>query len=94
VCYTDQITYSRETTATSEITGQTVNTWSEEWQREFEAPAVLKMSKAEGDAFFNGTKDENGKTIDRGIIYLRGAKAAEDLKSLMQQLMDARATKR
>lgn len=87
------MTYSRETTATSEITGQPVNTWSEEWQRECEARAVLKMSKAECDAFFNGTKDENRKTIERGIIYLRGAKAAEDLRSLMQQLMDARATK-
>nr|WP_245435652.1 hypothetical protein [Microvirga calopogonii] len=52
------------------------------------------MSKAERDAFFNGTKDENGKTIERGLIYLRGEKAAEDLRSRMQQLMDARANKR
>jgi predicted type IV restriction endonuclease len=87
------MTYSRDTTALSEITGQPVNTWSEEWQRECESRAVLKMSKAERDAF-NGTKDENGKTIERGIFYLRGEKAAEDLRSLMQQSMDARATKR
>ena len=52
------------------------------------------MSKVERDAFFNGTKDENGKTIERGLIYLRGQKAAEDLRSRMQQLMDARANKR
>jgi hypothetical protein len=77
------MTYSRETTAISEITGQPVNTWSEEWQRECEARAVLKMSKAERDAFFHGTKDENGKTIDRGIIFIRGEKAAENLRSLM-----------
>jgi hypothetical protein len=88
------MTYSRETTAISEITGQSVNTWSEEWQRECEARAVLKMSKVERNSFFNGTKDENGKTIERGIVVLRGVKAAEDLRSLMQQLMDARATKR
>ncbi|QRM34749.1 hypothetical protein [Microvirga sp. VF16] len=88
------MTYSRETTAIAEITGQSVNTWSEEWQRECEARAVLKMSKAERDAFFNGTKDENGKTIERGIIFLRGEMAAEDLSSLMQQLMDARASRR
>jgi hypothetical protein len=88
------MTYSRDTTAISEITGQPVNTWSEQWQRECEARAVLKMSKAERDAFFNGTKDENGKTIERGIIFLRGEKAAEDLKSLLQQLLDARANKR
>lgn len=73
------MTYSRETTAISEITGQPVNTWSEEWQRECEARAVLKMSKIERDVFFNGTKDENGRTIERGIIFLRGEKAAEDL---------------
>jgi hypothetical protein len=66
------MTYSRETTAISEITGHPVNTWSEEWQRECEARAVLKMSKVERDAFFNGTKDENGKTIERGIVVLRG----------------------
>jgi hypothetical protein len=88
------MTYCRETTAISEITGQPVNTWSEEWQRECEARAVLKMTKVERDAFFNGTKDENGKTIERGIIFLRGVKAAEDLRSLMQQLVDARTVKR
>lgn len=87
-------TYSRDTTAISELTGQPVNTWSEKWQRECEARAVLKMSKVERDAFFNGTKDENGKTIERGIIFLRGVRAAEDSRSLMQQLMDARAVKR
>lgn len=31
------MTYSRDTTAISEITGQSVNTWSEEWQAECEA---------------------------------------------------------
>ncbi|WP_414476246.1 hypothetical protein [Microvirga sp. M2] len=87
------MTYSREPTAISELTGQPVNTWSEEWQRECEARAILKMSKAERDAFFNGKTDENGKTIERGIVTLRGSKAAEDLKSLMQQLLDARATR-
>jgi hypothetical protein len=88
------MTYSRETTAISEIIGEPVNTWSEEWQRECEARAILKMSKAQRDEFFNGKKDENGKLLERGIVALRGAKAAEDLRSLMQQLLDARATKR
>ena len=60
------MTYSRETTAISEITGQPVNTWSEERQRGCKARAVLKMSKAERDAFFNGTKDENGKPSSAG----------------------------
>ena len=87
-------TYSRETTAISELTGQPVNTWSEEWQHECEAWAILKMSKAEREIFFNGQKDENGRTIERGIVFIRGAKAAEDLKSLMQRLLDARAIKR
>lgn len=86
-------TYSRDTTAISELTGEPVNTWSEEWQRECEARAILKMSKAERDIFFNGQKDENGKTIERGIVFIRGAKAAEDLRSLMQRLLDGRANK-
>ncbi|WP_091137016.1 DUF7696 family protein [Microvirga guangxiensis] len=79
------MTYSCDTTAISEITGRPVSRWSEEWQRECEARAVLKMSKAGRDSFFNGTKDENGKSIERGIITLRVAKAAETLKELMQR---------
>jgi hypothetical protein len=85
------MTYSRDTTAISELTGQPVSTWSEEWQHECEARAVLKMSKAERETFFNGKKDENGKSIERGVIAIRGLKAAEDLKALMERLQEARA---
>ncbi|KFG69473.1 hypothetical protein [Microvirga sp. BSC39] len=60
--------YSGETTAISEITGQPVNTWSEEWQRECEARAILKMSKVQREEFFNGKKDENGKTLRAGLV--------------------------
>jgi hypothetical protein len=51
------------------------------------------MSKAERDTFFNGKKDADGKTIDRGVIALRGLKAAEDLKALMERLQEVRAGK-
>jgi hypothetical protein len=84
------MTYSRDTAAISRLTGQPVSTWSEEWQHECEARAVLKMSKQERDTFFNGRKDENGKTVDRGVISIRGLKAAEDLRTLMEQLQEAR----
>jgi hypothetical protein len=80
------MTYSRDTTALSGLTGQPVSTWSEEWQHECEARAVMKMSKQERDVFFNGRKDENGKTVDRGVISIRGLKAAEDLKALIERL--------
>jgi len=59
-----------------------------------EARASLKMCKVEREIFFNGQKDENGKTVERGIVFIRGAKAAEDLRSLMQRLLDVRAKKR
>lgn len=39
------MTYSRDTTVISEITGQPVSTWSEERRVETEARTVLKMSK-------------------------------------------------
>jgi len=52
------------------------------------------MCKVEREIFFNGQKDENGKTVERGIVFIRGAKAAEDLRSLMQRLLDVRAKKR
>ncbi len=87
------MTYSRDTTAISEITGQPVSTWSEEWQHECEAKAVLGMSKEQRNTFFNGRKDENGKTVDRGVIAIRGLKAAEDLKALMERLQEVRGGK-
>lgn len=60
------MTYSRDTTAISEFTDHPVSTWSEEWRIETEARATLKRSKQEWGVFFDGQKDENGKTIDRG----------------------------
>jgi hypothetical protein len=85
------MTYSRDTTVISEITGQPVSTWSEDWQHECEARTVLAMSKAEREAFFNGSTDEDGKRKERGIIAIRGPAAAELLRSNMHKLQDARA---
>ncbi len=88
------MSYSRDTTALSELTRQPVSTWSDEWRIECEARAVLKMAKADRDAFFNGRKDENGKTIDRGVIGIRGVQGAETIKAAMDRLEAARAQKR
>jgi hypothetical protein len=85
-----RMTYSRDTKAVSELTGQPVSTWSEEWRIETEARTLLKMSKAERDAFFNGRKDADGKTIDRGVIGIRGPKAAEEIRATMERLQAAR----
>lgn len=63
-----------------------MNTWSEEWRIETEARAILKMSKEERDAFFNGRKDQDGKTIDRGVIGIRGLKATEEIRATMGRL--------
>jgi hypothetical protein len=52
------------------------------------------MSKEQRNTFFNGRKDENGKTVDRGVIAIRGLKAAEDLKSLMERLEGAKLAKK
>ncbi|WP_441985942.1 DUF7696 family protein [Microvirga sp. 2YAF29] len=43
--------YSRDTTALSDLTGQFVSTWSEEWQHEYEASVVLMMVKDERESF-------------------------------------------
>jgi hypothetical protein len=32
------------------------------------AVAILRVSRQERDVYFNGRKDENGKTIDQGLI--------------------------
>jgi len=86
------VTYPRYTTAISEFTGHTANTWTEEWRIETEPRAILKMPKEERDAFFNSRKDENGASIDRGVIAVRGLKAAKNLKALIVQLEKAQAT--
>jgi hypothetical protein len=88
------MTYSRDTTAISELTGQPVNTWSEEWRIETEARTLLKMSKEQRDAFFNGRKDADGKTVDRGVIGIRGLKAAEEIRATMERLQAIRGNSR
>lgn len=86
------MTYSRDTTAISEITGQPVSTWSVEWQYECEARAVLKMSKSEQEAFFNGSSQE-GASRQRGVLSIRGPKAVEELRAWMRRLEEARYAK-
>ncbi|WP_114944834.1 DUF7696 family protein [Microvirga calopogonii] len=88
------MTYSRDTTAISELTGETVSTWSEEWRIETEARTVLKISKQERDVFFNGRKDENGKTIDRGVVGIRGPQAAEAILEMARRLQEVRDAKK
>jgi hypothetical protein len=82
--------FSRDTTAVSEITGRPISTWSEEWQHECEARAVLAMSKTDRDAFFNGTVDQDGKRLQRGIVAIRGREAAETLRGYMERILEAR----
>ena len=89
----DTASYSRNTTAISEITGRSVSTWSEEWQHECEARAVLAMSKSDRDAFFNGASAENGRK-ERGIIAIRGLAAAELLRENIQKLQEARSSRK
>jgi hypothetical protein len=52
------------------------------------------MSKEQRDAFFNGRKNENGRSIDRGVIGIRGNKAHEEIKATMERLQSAGDAKR
>jgi hypothetical protein len=49
------------------------------------------MSKQERDWFFSGRKDENGKTVDRGIVGIRRPKAVEEIQARVRKLEEARA---
>jgi len=51
------------------------------------------MSKVERDAFFNGSTDENWNRKERGIVAIRGQRAAETLRSRMERLQEVRARK-
>jgi hypothetical protein len=78
----------------SELTGQPVSTWSEEWRIETEARAILKMSEDQRDVFFNGRKDEDGRSIDRGLIGIRAQQAAEKIMETVRQLAATRAERK
>lgn len=80
------MTYSRGTTAASELTARPVSTWPEGWQIETEARSILAISKEQRDTFFNGRKDENGRTINRGGIGTRGLKSVVEIRSHMERL--------
>ena len=49
------------------------------------------MSKEQRDAFFNGWKDADGRALDRGVVGVRGVKAAEEIRATMQRLEAARS---
>jgi hypothetical protein len=48
------------------------------------------MSKQDRGVFFNGRKDENGKTIDWGQVYVRSSTATEEIRTTMEQRRAAR----
>jgi hypothetical protein len=52
------------------------------------------MSKQERDVFFNGSKDENGETVDQGLVRVRGPQAAEKILETMRRLQEASEAKR
>ena len=57
---------------------------------ECEARTLLAMSKEQRDVFFNGRKDADGRTLDRGVVRVRGVKAAEEIRATMERLLAAR----
>jgi hypothetical protein len=83
--------HSHAAASVFELTDQPVSTWSEEWRIETEARAILNMSKQERDVFFSGRKDENGKTVDRGLVGVRGSQAAEKIMETARRLQEARS---
>ena len=78
-------------TATCELTGQTVSTWSEEWRYDCELRAILAMSKSDRDAYFHGVKDDSGR---RDIVAIRGIATAERILADARRLEEIRATKK
>jgi len=54
----------------------------------------LAKSEEARDAFFNGRKDADGRSIDRGVVGVRGLKAAEEIKATIERLQAARAERR
>ena len=46
------------------------------------------MSKQERDVFFSGRKDANGKTVDPGVVGIRGTEAANAILETMRRLQE------
>jgi len=84
-------TYSRETTAISEITGKPISTWSEEWRAECEARAVLAMSPNDRFAYLHGRK---GSKSGRSVLEVRGQAGLDLLQGYIERLEAARALRK
>jgi len=83
--------YSRETTAISEITGKPVGTWSEEWRAECEARAVLSMSPNDRFAYLHGRKGSKG---GKSVLEARGQSGLDLLQGYIDRLEAARALRK
>jgi len=49
------------------------------------------MTKMERNEFFNGKRDADGKLVERGVIAMRGERAADDLRDWVEKVTEARA---
>lgn len=87
------MTYSTNTTAISEITGEPVNTWSQEWALECEARHLLTLTDLQRHEWVYGKKGSTERD-DRGLMQVRGEAGAKVVIEWVNRLIDARAAKK
>jgi hypothetical protein len=51
------------------------------------------MSKEERETFFNGKKDADGKSFNRGVVALLGTRSAEAITAAVERLRGISAIK-
>jgi hypothetical protein len=87
------MTYSLDTTAVCEITGEPINTWSQEWALECEARHILALNGLDRHAWGYGKKGSTERG-DRGLMQIRGEAGAKVVIEWVNRLIDARAAKK
>ena len=72
----------------SELTGEMLSTWSEEWRHETEAAYLLSLPPTHRNELLDGIPGGTGD--DRGIRGVRRAAAVAELREAIDRLADIR----
>lgn len=84
-------------TAISEITGQPVDSWGEDWRHECEARFILDrlQSRDQRRKYLNcNERDESTGRFRKGIAQMRGQAEADRLHATVMKIVEARKQKR
>ena len=70
------------------INGTVVCTWCPAWKSECEARHILSIPDKVARREYLRGREENGKTVKRGIVHIRGEQACQELEALVRAVWE------